>query len=60
MAAADGSAVLCFFTRFRPFGVDLQQIFFTENFAYWNLRDNVINCKSPGIKIFSEKFFFAN
>ena len=33
--------------------------FFTENFAYWNIRDNVINCKSLGIKIFSEKFFFC-
>ena len=32
-----------FFTRFRPFGVDLQIFFFTENFAYRNYRADVIN-----------------
>ena len=32
-----------FFTRFRPFGVDLQNFFFTENFDYRNFRDDVIH-----------------
>ena len=53
MAAADGSAVLCFFTRFRPFGVDLQKKIFTENFAYRDFRDDVINREN--FTSFSEK-----
>ena len=44
-----------FFTRFRPFGVDWQKKFFTENFAYRNFRDDVIHSKISGVKIFSEK-----
>ena len=32
-----------FFTRFRPFGVDLQNFFFTENFDFRNYRDDVIH-----------------
>ena len=32
-----------FFTRFRPFGVDLQIFFFTENFDFRNYHDDVIH-----------------
>ena len=52
-----------FFTRFRPFGVDLQNFFSTENFYSWNLEKfamyDVITVV-PVVKIFSENFFFAN
>ena len=40
-AAGDGGGGrvggFVFFTRFRPFGVDLQNFFFTENFDFRNL-----------------------
>ena len=37
------------------FGVDLHKFFFTENFAYQNFRDDVINREVSVGKILSEK-----
>ena len=52
-----------FFTRFRPFGVDLQKKNFTENFDFRNLekfRDVWRHHGNPKVKIFSEKKNFVN